>query len=185
MLTKKEWRKQLQASASHLGILLDADEGAGKAWSQLRDLLVLKDALEWHGIDLRDIPNSPVQGGWIGRTGIVRLGVYILPDNSSPGMLETLLWDCLRQRDQPLGRYISDRTKGAREHGATFKDIHLHKALYHTYLAWNDPPDEMVSRKVSTEEMDFSDPRIASLVTWLVDMFDLKPAGGSVPSPQT
>ncbi|MEZ4314138.1 MAG: DUF3226 domain-containing protein [Polyangiaceae bacterium] len=83
-------RPTLQAAAKsfdRLGILLDADLSPGDRWQSLRTSLR----------GLLDLPEQPYPGGTIvdsprtPGTGVSRLGVWLMPDNQSPGMLEDFL----------------------------------------------------------------------------------------------
>jgi hypothetical protein len=56
-----------------------------------------------------------------------------------PNMFEDLLLRCLSER---LADYTMTVVRQSKADGiANFKDAHLSKAVIHTYLAWQDPPD--------------------------------------------
>jgi len=68
-----------------------------------------------------------------------RLGVWLMPNNEAFGMFEDLL---IRSLSDELAEYTMAVVKKAKADGiGSFKDAHLSKAVIHTYLAWQDPPD--------------------------------------------
>jgi hypothetical protein len=68
-----------------------------------------------------------------------RLGVWLMPNNKAFGMFEDLL---IKSLPDDFAEYTTAVVKKAKVDGiAKFKDSHLSKAVIHTYLAWQDPPD--------------------------------------------
>lgn len=68
-----------------------------------------------------------------------RLGVWLMPNNKAFGMFEDLL---ARSLSDEQAEYITAVVQKSKADGiASFKDAHLSKAVIHTYLAWQDPPD--------------------------------------------
>jgi hypothetical protein len=62
-----------------------------------------------------------------------------MPNNKAFGMFEDLL---IRSLSDELAEYTRAVVKKSKADGiGNFKDAHLSKAVIHTYLAWQDPPD--------------------------------------------
>ncbi len=116
-----------------LGLVIDHDEPEDRRWSNLRAML------ERQGVAL---PEAPTPTGTISRgyrDGFV-VGVWVMPDNMSPGMLEHFL-DTLVPEDQKNCRdYAREATSIAVDRGARFRARHRQKAELYTWLAWQDPP---------------------------------------------
>jgi hypothetical protein len=69
-----------------------------------------------------------------------RVGVWLMPDNRSPGDLESLLVAMLPSTAGALWAHATEATDQARALGARWRDPHRSKACLHTWLAWQDPP---------------------------------------------
>lgn len=68
-----------------------------------------------------------------------KLGVWLMPNNKAYGMFEDLLMTSLSDM---AATYTATVVKKSKADGvATFRDVHLSKAVIRTYLAWQDPPD--------------------------------------------
>ena len=118
--------------AKRLGIVIDADNDSAKeCWE------IVRNKVEGHGYTF---PQKPSAGGiTIGGSGrLPNIGVWVMPDNDSPGVLEDFLF---RMADQHVLAQACSCVETAKSlQLATFKDIHYSKAVIHTYLAWQDEP---------------------------------------------
>jgi hypothetical protein len=55
--------------------------------------------------------------------------------------------------DEPL-RYAAECVEGAKDRGhATFKPVHLSKAILHTYLAWQNKPGQPLGRAITQKAL--------------------------------
>lgn len=66
-----------------LGIVVDADRNLSARWQSIKDKL--------SSIGYRDIPQSPPPEGWVCTPSdpyLPRVGVWLMPNNQLPGMLE-------------------------------------------------------------------------------------------------
>ena len=150
-----------------LGILVDADDHLEGRWGQIRRrcLRVAPDfpeTLPPNGL-IHAVPSGP------------RIGVWIMPDNGSRGMLETFLSLMLAPENIPLWTFASASCVRARGHGAPYVDAHLDKASIHTYLAWIDPPGLQVHQAVLRRALDPKLPAGQPFVRWFMDLFQLSP----------
>ena len=68
-----------------------------------------------------------------------KLGVWLMPNNRTFGMFEDLLLESL---PKTVADYTTKVVMQSTADGvASFRDRHLSKAVIHTYLAWQDPPE--------------------------------------------
>ena len=102
----------------------------------------------------------------------LRLGVWLMPDNRSSGMLETLLLDLLPSDDGLLA-YSETVCKEAKEKGAPYKDVHSDKAHIHTWLAWQDEPGAQLHEAVQRRILCPASPKSRPFVKWLRDLFGI------------
>lgn len=114
------------------GILVDADTDVAARWQAIRNLLV-----PTHPTIPLSLPPEGLIHDESG--GLPRVGVWIMPDNLSHGMLESMLL-AMRASNSALDTYICEALDMARSHGANWKDVHRPKAELHTWLSWQDPP---------------------------------------------
>ena len=96
LLTKPEASAYLKESGLRfLGVILDADDDAGASWRSVKGWFQ-----EWFA----DMPDNIPAEGYISAPNEegIRLGVWIMPDNQTHGMLETFLKLLVRDKDQEL-----------------------------------------------------------------------------------
>jgi hypothetical protein len=107
-----------------LGIIADANVNAKRRWSSLRNRC------------LRTFPELPDD---IPATGLIqesesglKLGVWLMPDNRSHGMMETFLTYLVPDNSNPVLKHAESARDEARALGAPYKDVHADKARIHT-----------------------------------------------------
>ena len=127
---------------THIGILVDADTPNARArWTALQAKL-----------KSYSFPPEPGrQGTILGGGTLPLLGVWIMPDNNSAGMLEDFLLATLDKETVAITRELvaSARCSGI----TTFKDCHSSKALIHSYLAWQDEPGAPLGLSVTKRNL--------------------------------
>ena len=114
-----------------IGVVIDADApNLNSRWRSVSDILIN------HGYEP---PPAPDEGGTIiHANGKPSIGIWLMPDNITDGMLEDF---CARLAPDHFINYAATCVAGAKEAGMTsFREPHLSKAIVHTYLAWQDEP---------------------------------------------
>ena len=156
-----------------LGILIDANDQFTSRWSRVRERC-LKIAA--------DFPETLLPGGLIHQTADgLRLGVWIMPDNQSRGMLETFLSSLIVPAHASLWAFAQESCAQSRSHGAPYVDPHREKANIHTYLAWLDPPGRSLHVSVLARALNARLPLGEEFAKWFIDLYQLTPR--SVPLP--
>ncbi len=166
MLAPGEIETQLKASGLQaLGILVDADGDAERRGQQVRPRC---------GTRFGELPaRIPAEGLLVADAAGLRFGVWIMPDNRSPGMMETFLTHLRPQANGPLLAYVDEAWTSAKGHGAPCKDVHVDKAKIHTWLAWQDPPGLQLHNAVLTRILEPQSPRAKPFVDWFRALFAL------------
>lgn len=157
---------QLQASGlKNLGIIIDADENPEQQWKKIRDRCNRCEC------------NLPLH---LSREGLVqnlergvRFGIWMMPDNTKQGMLETFLSYLIPDREDAIWEFAQKSAIQASEYGASFKKSHRDKANIHTWLAWQDPPGEQLHRAVKQKIFEGQHPRAKVFVQWFRDLYEL------------
>jgi hypothetical protein len=102
----------------------------------------------------------------------LKLGIWLMPNNVSCGMLEAFLLDLIPEGD-PLIGYANKAAKTAQRLGAPFKPAHHQKAIVHTWLAWQDEPGAQLHQAVKKQVLASTGPHAAPFVKWFRELFDV------------
>jgi hypothetical protein len=151
------------SSLETLGMILDADEQIEKRWHEV------KGRLEQAGYHL---PSHSVRGGTILRQpGLPVVGIWLMPDNVSSGMLEDFLKYLIPEGDLllPEAERTLDKLEMERING--YKHVHRAKSLLHTWLAWQDSPGMPIGVAITHSYLDTNSDLGYEFVEWLRELF--------------
>jgi len=157
---------QLKASGLEvLGIIADANDHADRRWQSLRDRCLGR---------FPDIPDELPPGGLIcaNKDGL-KLGVWLMPDNRSHGMMETFLTYLVPDHDDAVLKHAESARDQARALGAPYKKTHADKAKIHTWLAWQNEPGRPLHNAVLERILDPHSPHAATFVKWFRSLFEV------------
>jgi hypothetical protein len=149
---------------SVIGVVLDADTARVEdRWRQFYSRLLK------YGYDL---PAEPDPNGTVIEKvdQYPRVGLWLMPDNKTIGMLEDFLLKTVTPAGVEVARQAVDlaQSRGV----ATFRNPHYSKALIHTFLSWQDEPGYplglAVTAKVLSAECEISN----LFVSWLRKLFE-------------
>jgi hypothetical protein len=140
-------------TADRLAIVIDADEDPVRKWSSLRD------TLRGLGItvpkvlppDALIVPIRPV------------VGVWMMPDNVSPGLIEDFVATMI-PRDDVLWLRVQDCVNGVPD---TDLRCHRAKARIHTWLAWQPEPGRGMGGAITRRYLNCSAPPATTFLDWL------------------
>lgn len=147
-----------------LGVILDADEEFSNRWQRLRKICAQ---------EFEDVPETMPPAGLILQKADLRLGIWIMPNNQDPGMLETFLLQLIKDTDPPPLAYAQEVTKEAKVRRAPYKDAHVKRAEIHSWLAWQDPPGQALGRAITSKTLDPRGPLAAPFIDWFLKLYDL------------
>jgi len=150
-----------------VGIVVDANDHLDSRWARVRQCRL--------GI-AADFPEDLPSGGLVhqNRDGL-RIGVWIMPDNQSHGMLETFLGRLVAPAHAPLWAFARESCARSREHGAPYADAHRQKAEIHTYLAWLEPPGRSLHVSVLARALDARLSLAGPFAEWFIDLYRILP----------
>ncbi|MHB0992279.1 MAG: DUF3226 domain-containing protein [Burkholderiales bacterium] len=155
----------------NIGVVIDANDTFQTRWDTLKRLFIT---------EFPDIPNAlPTNGLICQNSDGQQLGIWIMPNNSSPGMLETFLSTFITEDDaqKAIWQHAINANSHAKTLGAPYRDVHLHKAQIHTWLAWQDTPGDAFGTALVKKTLNPSSPSAAIFVEWFMQLFKL-PARG-------
>ncbi len=148
-----------------LGIIIDANDSFDSRWILVSDRLRAV---------TEDFPDDISEGGIVHQTASgLRLGVWMMPDNRSRGMLETFLGLLLRPDRTPLWNFARESCDKASNYDGTYKPAHKDKSNIHTYLAWVDPPGCSLSVAILQGLIDTTSPLANRFADWFIKHYSI------------
>jgi hypothetical protein len=147
-----------------LGIVVDADQDLAARWQGVTNKL--KEFGYW------DIPPAPLENGWIHiQEEKPKIGVWVMPDNKLPGMLEDFVTYLIPAEDKLHGKAIAILKEIEGEKLNPYPPTHHQKALIHTWLAWQKTPGMPMGQAITAKAL-YHDSAIAEkFIGWLKKLF--------------
>lgn len=145
-----------------LGILIDANDNLRSRWD------AISGRLDRLGIGTPAIPDPT--GTIIDTPGRPRVGIWLMPNNQSPGELEDFIRPMIPANDPiwPLSnRYVDGIPKADRKFG----EGKILRAKIHSWLAVRKEPRPM-GRAISTRDLEVDGDLCQRFVAWLTRLFD-------------
>lgn len=151
------------AAYQRIGIVLDANTDLAARWAQIRDR-ARRSELE--------LPEMPQRDGTIvpGRSSESRIGVWLMPDNSSAGTLEHFLNKLISAED-PIRAYADEAVTEARRRGARCLESDHIKSALHTWLAWQEVPALPFGTAIKAEYFEKDSDNAHLFVAWFRRLF--------------
>jgi len=151
-----------QASVETVGIIIDADIKLNNRWLYIRNLLSNQ------GFKMpEDLPND----GLILSNDNVKVGIWIMPNNDTSGMLEDFVSFLVPQNDKLLP--IVDATLNEIENQKLneYSLIHKSKARIHSWLSWQEDPGTPMGLSITKRYLTTDNESCKRLINWLQKLF--------------
>jgi len=123
------------------------------------------------------LPEQPEPNGTVVSAPSIdrpRLGVWLMPDNKLPGMLEDLVVKLIPESDNLL-----DPATRAVEQACSidqrFEETHRCRALIHTWLAWQKKPGLPMGLAIAERWLNPESLHADSFIDWLRRLYDQTP----------
>lgn len=147
-----------------LGVMLDANDHPAGRWQAMAD------RLRKAGIALPSFPQPEgVVMDSVPSLGLPRVGVWMMPNNESPGELENFLAEMIPEDDAvwPLARaYINGIPPDHRE----FQEGKTLRAQIHAWLAAREDP-RPPGLAIGTHDLEIGRPLCVRFTAWLRQLF--------------
>lgn len=158
----------LGSELKQLGIVVDADVDLTARWQSLTAIL--------RNSGYTKIQTSPDPAGTI----IVEddrpvVGIWIMPDNSVPGMLENFVRFLVPQNDLLWDRVFLC-IDSIPETERLFRSQHLIKAQIHTWLAWQNEPGSPLGLSITKRYLEADALHAQLLIQWIRRVFSISQA---------
>lgn len=147
-----------------LGILIDADQDLAGRWQAVCTRLSAS--------GYQKIPKVPPADGWVyAQTDLPKVGVWLMPDNQLPGMLENFIARLISADDALLPKAESF-LQDIEEAGLNgYSLVHNPKALIHTWLACQQTPGMPMGQAITAQVLSYNSPLALVFVEWLRCLF--------------
>ena len=160
---------QLKASNEEgdvVGVVMDADTNVDARWQSIRHRFL---EAGYHDVN---VPEQPDPCGTIlespGGTLLPRAGIWIMPDNTTTGILEDFLAFLVPQPDS-LFEHVNTSVDSIPDR--RFSELDKPKAIMHTWLAWQKEPGQPYGTAIMSRFLDATLPQADILVSWLNRLF--------------
>ena len=147
-----------------LAAVIDADTDLNARWEQLCAILTMNGY---------DIPQQPKENGTIiaaPNSTRPQLGIWLMPDNQSTGMLEDFLLR-LTQSADPLVNRAQQVVESIPESERLFGETKQSKAIIHTWLAWQSEPGTPLGLALRKQYLDPTQHPAPEFKSWLEQLF--------------
>ncbi len=150
-----------------LGILLDANDSLDARWQAVTDRLS-RLRQEEH-FDLPELPAQPEPSGTI-IEGRLRIGIWLMPDNRTPGELEDFVGSMIPNDDSvwPLSEAYIEGIPLAERKFAAGK---MQRAKVHAWLAVREAPRPM-GLAIKARDLNIKAANTTIFIEWLRKLFD-------------
>ncbi len=151
---------------TNIGLVLDADaKGFEARWSEIRSLL--EPHFHFNTLAKADGQKGPKV---VIEDGMPTVGIWIMPDNASPGYLEHFLAGLVPEGND-VWQYAKDTV--AAMPGKPFRPSQEPKALLHTWLAWQKEPGMPFGLAIQTGYFDHKAATVQPFLDWFSHTFQL------------
>lgn len=156
-----------ESDVEALGIVIDADTDLAARWESLRNRLT--DAKYEH-VPKRPAPDGTILDSPGGTLLLPRVGIWIMPDNQSEGILENFL-RFLVPDGSALFEHVESSIAAIPEGEQRFSQLAQPKAIIHTWLAWQEEPGKPLGTAITARYLDSTVAQVDVLVSWLKRLF--------------
>jgi len=150
-----------------VGFVIDADHSSAATWSSVQQHI--QSAI---GAKFKLPKTFPVEGFVADLADLKsRVGVWIMPDNLSGGILEDFLQRLIADKD-PLLPIAKKATSDAKKAGAKFKAVAASKSVIHAWLAWQENPGCPFGTAIKAQYFDHQAKTAKAFIAWVRRLVD-------------
>lgn len=166
----KQFELLLMNSKIHaaIGVILDADENAQARMDAIKHRLLSTNAYNKDDIVLK---NDGLVLHSTDESRYPKIGVWIMPNNKLPGMLEDFLLQMVSDDDLLLTKSEEVLQTLEQEGINRYTKAHRPKAKIHTYLAWQREPGKPLSQAIKSEILNPESESSKIFLAWLQRLF--------------
>lgn len=155
-----------ESDVEAVGIVLDADTSLASRWEAVRHRLLTA--------GYGHTPAQPDAQGLVLHpppdTILPRVGVWLMPNNRLPGILEDFLRYLVPPGNALFG-YAEQSVNGISEDLRMFRPVDTPKALIHTWLAWQKEPGKPLGISITAGFLEHTAAEAEAVVNWMQRLF--------------
>ena len=146
-----------------VGILVDANDDLNARWSAVANRLREGNI---------EVPRTPEPTGTLieGTGRIPRVGIWLMPDNTSPGELENFVSEMI-PNDDPVWPRSQSYIDGIPKSGRKFTEKKVPRAKVHAWLATREEPRKM-GVAIRARDLHVDGPLSTRFANWLRQLFE-------------
>lgn len=154
---------RLKTDIETIGIIIDADLNINNRWDALRTIL------RNENFEIAD--NLPVEGLIIDNLQSIKIGVWIMPNNKTNGMLEDFISFLIPEGDDLLPKVDLSLENIENENLNRYSLIHRSKARVNTWLAWQEVPGIPMGLSITKRYLTTDEANCNLFINWLKTLF--------------
>ena len=146
-----------------IGIIVDADSDILKIYHSLKSILENEQFT---------LPLVLPEKGLIIEHNDIKLGIWIMPNNSLNGMLEDFIAFLVPKDDILLPIVKSTLLDIEKNNQNLYSINHKSKAIIHTWLSWQEDPGTPMGLGIKKRYLTTEIENCTNLISWLNDLFN-------------
>lgn len=147
-----------QTNIETVGIIIDADTNLNDRWTSIKNLL------SDQGFN---VPENLPKEGLILSNDNVKVGVWIMPNNDTNGILEDFISFLVPKDDKLLPIVDATLTEIESRKLNKYSTIHKSKAKIHSWLSWQEEPGTPMGLSITKRYLTTDNENCNQLVSWL------------------
>lgn len=165
----ENFRLRLKTSKNNrtIGVVVDADLNIDSRWASI--LKILKDTDCYDSDELKlsaeGMVFSPKESIY------TKVGLWMMPDNSSKGMLEDFAMSLARPNDSLLQEAEEELQRIEAKGIQGYKPSQRSKAKVHTYISWQSHPGLPLGAAITARVLDPEATSAKVFIQWLKELF--------------
>jgi hypothetical protein len=153
-----------QSAIETVGIVVDADTNLSSRWLELSTLL--------NSLGYTVSTIFPSTGLIIKEAGKINIGIWIMPDNDSNGMIEDFIRFLISDSDELLRVANNCLDHIETDQLNKYDLIRRSKALIHTWLAWQETPGTPMGLAITKRFLSTDVQLCNEFIDWLRNLFN-------------
>ncbi len=152
-----------QSGVDTVGIIIDADINIESRWQ------TIKDTLKPIGFNIPD--NLPLAGLIVNNNENKTIGVWIMPNNQTVGMLEDFIAFLVPEKDCLMPIVDSVLNQIEETNSNKYSSTHKSKAKIHTWLSWQEDPGTPMGLAITKRYLTVNDTNCSMLINWILKLY--------------
>jgi hypothetical protein len=153
-----------ESDVAAVGVVIDADTDLNGRWE------AVKNRVKHSGYVLPELPNPAGTIVIPDDPDLPRLGVWVMPNNQVPGILENFLAFLIND-DDGLFEHIKHSIDTINATALRFDGLKRPKAEIHTWLAWQEEPGKPLGVSITARYLDAGVDEVTVFADWLKKLF--------------